>query len=217
MATLDSYWNQRHFNVATMVPSDVELATSSFTQSIFSHPASYDSACGYDYGFRAVGNDMSYFQNVSPQQIFGHQRPFASECYRKISDMNDQPVRPIKTEPIVLESEEIGPHDGRDQDEQWPVTPRRDGSRTGVDTLMKTIQTQVRRPLQQTQRARTEKANSWGIDHGTRMSAPDSSTRPSPCARRRYPCKIHSCAKVFTQKTHLEIHMRAHTGYKPYV
>lgn len=36
-------------------------------------------------------------------------------------------------------------------------------------------------------------------------------------SRKRYQCHITSCAKCFFQKTHLEIHMRAHTGYKPFV
>ncbi|MCJ1472827.1 hypothetical protein MMC13_001476 [Lambiella insularis] len=35
--------------------------------------------------------------------------------------------------------------------------------------------------------------------------------------RRTYRCDIRSCTKHFFQKTHLEIHMRAHTGYKPFV
>ena len=35
--------------------------------------------------------------------------------------------------------------------------------------------------------------------------------------QKTYRCDIASCAKRFFQKTHLEIHMRAHTGYKPFV
>lgn len=35
--------------------------------------------------------------------------------------------------------------------------------------------------------------------------------------RKRYQCTIEDCNKSFYQKTHLEIHTRAHTGVKPFV
>jgi hypothetical protein len=36
-------------------------------------------------------------------------------------------------------------------------------------------------------------------------------------SRKRYQCSIPGCNKSFFQKTHLEIHTRAHTGVKPFV
>jgi hypothetical protein len=36
-------------------------------------------------------------------------------------------------------------------------------------------------------------------------------------ARKRYQCSMPDCNKSFYQKTHLEIHTRAHTGVKPFV
>jgi uncharacterized Zn-finger protein len=36
-------------------------------------------------------------------------------------------------------------------------------------------------------------------------------------ARKRYQCSMPNCNKSFYQKTHLEIHTRAHTGVKPFV
>jgi hypothetical protein len=41
----------------------------------------------------------------------------------------------------------------------------------------------------------------------------DNKTSP----KKRYECSIKGCDKSFYQKTHLEIHARAHTGVKPYV
>ena len=36
-------------------------------------------------------------------------------------------------------------------------------------------------------------------------------------AKKRYECEFEGCYKSFYQKTHLEIHTRAHSGDKPYV
>jgi hypothetical protein len=41
--------------------------------------------------------------------------------------------------------------------------------------------------------------------------------KPSQKPRKRYQCNMPGCNKSFYQKTHLEIHVRAHTGAKPFV
>ena len=38
-----------------------------------------------------------------------------------------------------------------------------------------------------------------------------------PKGKKRYQCTMPDCDKSFYQKTHLEIHIRAHTGVKPFV
>ncbi|KXL44147.1 hypothetical protein M433DRAFT_78418 [Acidomyces richmondensis BFW] len=48
------------------------------------------------------------------------------------------------------------------------------------------------------------------------QSIPDTVEGPGK-ARKRYHCDIAGCGKSFYQKTHLEIHNRAHTGVKPFV
>lgn len=35
--------------------------------------------------------------------------------------------------------------------------------------------------------------------------------------KRKYTCTLPHCGKSFAQKTHLDIHIRAHTGDKPFV
>lgn len=86
---------------------------------------------------------------------------------------------------------------------------------TDVDTLMRAIQTKSLDNAPQTSQAGTRlfacdpeqhiKARHMGFEHtGFRT-------------RRKYQCHILSCAKVFFQKTHLDIHVRSHTGHKPFV
>jgi uncharacterized Zn-finger protein len=49
------------------------------------------------------------------------------------------------------------------------------------------------------------------------VSVPVVSEGRSNKARKRYQCSMPDCNKSFYQKTHLEIHTRAHTGVKPFV
>merc|ERR1711881_162310 len=50
------------------------------------------------------------------------------------------------------------------------------------------------------------------------MGEPTMAVEPKPSkARKRYQCSMPDCNKSFYQKTHLEIHTRAHTGVKPFV
>ena len=95
--------------------------------------------------------------------------------------------------------------------------------RTGVDTLVRTIQTKELHA--------EHDHESLGIKINTSQDTNSSSALESPCETnsceglptygsrigKKYQCHAPSCTKLFFQKTHLEIHMRAHTGYKPFV
>jgi hypothetical protein len=74
---------------------------------------------------------------------------------------------------------------------------------TDVDTLMKAIQSK-------SQQIKSQPQLHSSIDQSTSV---DNKTPP----KKRYECSIKGCDKSFYQKTHLEIHARAHTGVKPYV
>ncbi|KFY02481.1 hypothetical protein O988_02128 [Pseudogymnoascus sp. VKM F-3808] len=50
-------------------------------------------------------------------------------------------------------------------------------------------------------------------ESGRRGSIVSADARDNP---KSYKCNFGECQKAFSQKTHLEIHMRAHTGAKPY-
>lgn len=214
----DHLWHQKHTPHATMTVPAFDLASSLFPQSVFSYSAAYDSlALGYDFGLESIGNDIEYGTNVSPQQVFGQQTTYPGVLQSTLHDLDNEASPPIKLEVDGQESQVESCHDGIGGDTQHPPAARSNAVGSDVDTLMKTIQTKTSRSSSRMQTAPLEclERRSASSDFGS--SSTESSIRNSSSARRRYPCKIQSCAKVFTQKTHLEIHTRAHTGYKPYV
>ncbi|KAK1760481.1 hypothetical protein QBC47DRAFT_396473 [Echria macrotheca] len=83
---------------------------------------------------------------------------------------------------------------------------------TGVDTLMKALQS----------KADTE-AILKKAEQGPAPSTEETKTEQNPQMymdekhRKVYWCDIPGCSKTFYQKTHLDIHRRAHTGDKPYM
>jgi hypothetical protein len=90
---------------------------------------------------------------------------------------------------------------------------------TDVDTLMKAIQmkqkpSQQQRPLppQVHEAGHPVVPETIGSPPQQKEEAP---TTQKP--KKRYHCSIEGCHKSFYQKTHLEIHTRAHTGVKPFV
>ncbi|MCJ1288180.1 hypothetical protein MMC26_007535 [Xylographa opegraphella] len=92
---------------------------------------------------------------------------------------------------------------------------------THVDTLMRAIQVKT------SVRVRSKYSLHEGLitrDENSIASGPHASMDNLPSlktsevrANKSYTCNIVSCAKHFFQKTHLDIHMRAHTGHKPFV
>ncbi|EAW08605.1 C2H2-type zinc finger protein [Aspergillus clavatus NRRL 1] len=99
---------------------------------------------------------------------------------------------------------------------------------TEVDILMKAIQAKAVAPQSSLQSLPSLQQ----LTHGSRTSFPQafamaSSTVRSnvvveeltsrPGKKRKYTCRLPNCGKSFAQKTHLDIHTRAHTGDKPFI
>jgi hypothetical protein len=110
---------------------------------------------------------------------------------------------------------------------------------TEVDTLMKAIQAKTKSTTPQTTSSADQSRPVVGVSRtppyvqtasqgGTYASGEASQFKltqkdvqeeaSSPKGgKKRYQCTIENCTKSFYQKTHLDIHERAHTGVKPYV
>ena len=103
-----------------------------------------------------------------------------------------------------------------------------------VDTLMKAIQSNAQQEKSQVQQSSSIEQNNSVVGSSaftsTSSHSPNSSMgqkdqrltshrfQDNKCpTKKRYECVVKGCDKSFFQKTHLEIHARAHTGVKPYV
>ncbi|KAJ5825502.1 hypothetical protein N7474_002640 [Penicillium riverlandense] len=98
------------------------------------------------------------------------------------------------------------------------------GFSTGIDILMKAIQCQG--PPAPSHQSLPPLPNlPPPVMHGYAAVYPMPSTAPprylpyegSGSKKRKYTCTLPNCGKSFAQKTHLEIHTRAHTGDKPFI
>lgn len=86
---------------------------------------------------------------------------------------------------------------------------------TDVDCLMKAIQAKQKGPQLPSPKVRAATA-SFGEPQAHASQVQLTADGRSK-ARKRYQCSIPGCNKSFYQKTHLEIHTRAHTGVKPFI
>ena len=198
--------------------SDFDLSASLFSQNAFSYPNIYDlSALDFGVVSESAEDDASGGLNVSPQQVFGQQSPCVLEWQDNVPDNENQVNRPFKSELNRSDFSEGDYHSKSTKDEWSSSTSTQDQSGTDVDTLMKMIQSKAEGSTQQTQIIRRMSSSTRGSSSDVRSSAVNPDRRELSSSRRQYPCRVQSCAKIFTQKTHLEIHTRSHTGFKPFV
>ncbi|PBP20531.1 hypothetical protein BUE80_DR008624 [Diplocarpon rosae] len=80
---------------------------------------------------------------------------------------------------------------------------------TEVDVLMKAIQAK-------SQTTQSASSSSDSKSPAQRKGATQGNSSSPKSSKKRYQCTIEGCNSLFSQKTHLEIHERKHTGLKPY-
>lgn len=79
-----------------------------------------------------------------------------------------------------------------------------------INSLMKEIQLRSREPEDQESIGQYSRTNHAAFSQG-RM--PNNSTQKE----KKHVCPQPDCGKTFSQKTHLDIHLRSHSGLKPFV
>lgn len=204
----------------------LDLSLSLFSNPSCHQPTFFDSMnLSYGLGFDTSGcRSEAFGTNASPQEIFGHQDLAYME--NGLHGVEAQPMSlgrdtpnspPIKIESVSQMLDDDDRYREQVRGGQLPVSQKEKDIGTDVDTLMRAIQTKATLPVHKIQPPRVYDHNIRDSSNDSVSSAVNRGIPNESRSKRRYPCRISSCAKVFTQKTHLEIHMRAHTGHKPYI
>ncbi|KAL2809014.1 hypothetical protein BJX63DRAFT_373435 [Aspergillus granulosus] len=153
-------------------------------------------------------------------------------------------IRPAKNavnrmarEPVMKVEQNGGPQPGLTTPASTnnPAVPAKNPSpseiefSTEVDILMKAIQAKgvVQQPSLQSLPPLQQLTHGGGAGYAQSYAPPVANPRPAPVMieetqsrsgkKRKYACTEPQCGKSFAQKTHLDIHMRAHTGDKPFI
>ncbi|MCJ1248334.1 hypothetical protein MMC30_005551 [Trapelia coarctata] len=210
-----------------MIAPGIDLSMSLYSNAGMGYTVPFQNT-GFNYNFQQ-GNTMSFdsFAHYDHQPLASLPPLFTSQPEQLSPPCARYPLSRA-CEPLHVKVEESSPI------EAFAGLPSGDGVPgidddttfgTDVDTLMRTIQTKTKAKTRTPQdySPQASVCASYGEENSTptpiqeefcsRNSSPWSGAK----ARKTYQCDLPTCAKLFYQKTHLEIHMRAHTGYKPFL
>lgn len=197
--------NQVPNKAQPMAPSDLVNPLA-----VQSHPsANLDGSFSMPYGLGAGFTGGSFGSLSWPPAPLG--RPFSgqpgllmrnqssssteSEPYIKLEE--DSQVQPCQ---VLYDASAYSTSPGSASPMDSSDESRPSVSATDIDTLMKAIQSK-------------DRSTDELVEEQARPSDVAIVNKP----RKRYLCEIPGCGKAFYQKTHLEIHTRAHTGVKPFL
>ncbi|KAF2637817.1 zinc finger protein-like protein OZF [Massarina eburnea CBS 473.64] len=150
---------------------------------------------------------MSYTPNMS--QAVSYNGAPAVQSLSNVRDVRDgfaiEQTPPVKTE--INSPTQPSPvfssisYDGQNKPTTKQESPDPVTFSTDVDTLMKAIQAKEKST------PKVERVKAPKVQH----------KKGAQRQRKRYQCHFGGCSKPFNQKTHLDIHIRAHTGHKPFL
>jgi hypothetical protein len=197
---------------------------------VHQHPFNFNSYPNGNINILVPGNPENYIQTRQPPRLaqpgVDGRRPYAQNGHHSYVDDYHSQTPPIKPEPLWSPTAESTPLASKGSNtstipDAEPVEVTFD---TEVDTLMKAIQAKS----QTTQPSQLPSDPAQGVLQNSRyvhgagaagsvQDGKEDSQDDSKNGKRRYQCQVKNCMKSFYQKTHLDIHERAHTGIKPYV
>lgn len=119
------------------------------------------------------------------------------------SELSSSPPLPSTAYPLYIPSPSDISSQYRDTSEANSPTSTETAFNTNVDNLMRVIQSRNQGSQQQTPVPSNKILESSGPTDRN--------------GKRSYHCTVSDCPSTFHQKTHLAIHMRAHTGVKPFL
>lgn len=208
-------------------PSAFDMNMSLLSNSALSYPISYGpSNISYTTGPGPGASMASYGSIMPPQTLY---LPSSYAINQNISQIRHIPGSTIqlgngplvKAESKPLEDEAYMYYDMTLPPSHGPKNPGEVNFGTDVDTLMRAIQVKSdsrrRGPRISEIHESSDRRPSDGPDSDVARENYSESGPGFPRSRKKYQCSVPTCSKVFFQKTHLEIHVRAHTGAKPFV
>lgn len=191
---------QSLYNYSYNPAADDDLSTMDYVQRR-PQPQTLDSPTGH----------LSTSYSPSPRQSFG-------------SDHESEDYTYVKPEPRLATTSPSWNHTYPSQFLNTTTSPNSVidfNFGTDVDTLMRAIQSKLHPESSDTPRAPPIKAIRPAVQQSRNIKYPqyghDKEKLHEDHHRKRHECHVGACRKAFVQKTHLEIHIRAHTGVKPYV